>query len=234
MARTRIIPRKRIGGGQLPQLPDTLRWALQKPMKKVDNALHLETPKLLWDVLKALRYTQPPLYSGIRHPLGDRGYTWNVKVTLYVPRKERGGYFVMKKHRAIAPWSTFEEGCQDAARQALQVVCADNRRRLEHTEYVYLPYRQSASLFIEADEVEPAADPVVKTLRDTLKMQTQRLDAAQDEIAYLNERLDQQRREYMELQQTLHFKGEDLDEPELPFDLRPKPKLYSPTRKRLH
>ena len=197
MARTRLTPRKRVGGGQLPQLPDTVEWALQKPAKKVDHALHLETPKLLWDVLDW--YAQPPLYSDTRHPLGDSGYTWSVKVTLFVPRKERGGYFVMKKHRAIAPWSTFEEGCHDAARQALQVVCANNRRRLEHTEYVYLPYRQSASLLIEADEVEPAADPVVKTLRNTLKMQTQRLDAAQDEIAYPNERLDQQRREYMEL-----------------------------------
>ena len=48
----------------------------------------------------------------------------------------------MKKHRAIAPWSTFEEGCQDAARQALQVVCAENRRGLEHTEYyIYLTIR---------------------------------------------------------------------------------------------
>ena len=101
----------------------------------------------------------------------------------------------MKKHRAIAPWITFEEGCQDAARQALLVVCANNHHRLEHTEYVYLPYRQSASLCIEADEVEPAADPVVKTLRDTLKLQTHRIDAAHNEISYLNERLDKQRRE---------------------------------------
>ena len=83
---------------------------------------------------------------------------------------------------------------------------------------MYLPYRQSASLFIEADEVEPAADPVVKTLRDTLKMQTQRLDASHDEVAYLNERFDQQHREYMELQKTLHFKSEDSDEQELQFD----------------
>ena len=75
MARTKWILRKRVGGGQLPQLPDTVKWALQKPAKKVDNALHLETPKLLWDVLKALRYTHPPLYSGTRHPLGDSGYT---------------------------------------------------------------------------------------------------------------------------------------------------------------
>ena len=88
----------------------------------MDNALHLETPKLLWNVLKELRYSHPPLYSGTRHPL------------------ERGGYFILKKHKAIAPWTTFEEGCQDATRQALQVVCANNRHHLEHFEFVYLPY----------------------------------------------------------------------------------------------
>src|SRR6266498_5047520 len=110
MARTKWTQRKRVCGGQMPQLPNTVKWALQKPAKKMDNALHLETPKLLWDVLKALRYSHPPLYSGTHHPLGDSGYTWSVKVILFVPRRERGGYFIMKKHRAIAPWSTFEEG----------------------------------------------------------------------------------------------------------------------------
>src|SRR5438105_8243685 len=109
MAYTKWTPVKRVGGGQMPQLLDTMKWALQKPVKKVDNALHLETPKLLWDVLET---PKPPLYSGIRHPLGDNGYTWSVKVTLYVPWKERGGYFVMKMHRAIASYTTFEEGCQ--------------------------------------------------------------------------------------------------------------------------
>ena len=45
-------------------------------------------------------------------------------------------------------------------------------------------------------------------------MQTQGLDAAHDEIVYLNECLDQQRHKYMELQQTLHFESEDSDERE--------------------
>ena len=35
----------------------------------------------------------------------------------------------------------------------------------------------------------------------------------------------------MELQKTLHFETEDSDERKLQFDPRPKPKLYSPTRK---
>ena len=42
---------KKVDGGQMPQLPSSMRWALQKPAKKMDNALHLETPKLLSDVL---------------------------------------------------------------------------------------------------------------------------------------------------------------------------------------
>src|SRR5438132_1905685 len=121
MSCTKWTPMKKVGGGQLLQLPSTVRWASQKPLKKMGNALHLETPKLLWDVLRELRYSHPPLYSGVRHPLEDRDYTWSVKVILFVPRRERGGYMVLKKHRAIAPWTTFEEGCLDATRQALQV-----------------------------------------------------------------------------------------------------------------
>ena len=87
------------------------------------------------------------------------------------------------------------------------MVCANNQHRLEHSEFVYLPHHQSASLRIEANEVEPAADPALKVLRDTLKLQTHHLNTAHDEIVYLNERLDQQRHEYMELQKTLHFES---------------------------
>src|SRR5438128_4181174 len=106
MARTKWTLMKKVGGGQIPQLPSTVRWALQKPAKKMGNALHLETPKLLWDVLRELRYSHLPLYSGVHHPLGDRDYTWSVKAILFLPQNEGNGYRVLKRHMAIAPWTT--------------------------------------------------------------------------------------------------------------------------------
>src|SRR6266511_2318017 len=196
MARTKRTPRKRVGGGIVP-LPGTISWALQKPEVMKGDGLRFETPRLLWAVLRELKYVEPPMYTGTRHPLGDRGYTWKVKVTVFKASRDGEDRVVQREHEAIAPWTTYEGGCQDAARKALQVICARYRRRLEHTEYVYLPYRLSATLRIEADMVEPTADPALKVMRNNLKLQTRRLDAAHDEIAYLNRRLDQQRREYM-------------------------------------
>src|SRR5438046_2738617 len=233
MARTNRTTRKRVGGGRVP-LPGTISWALQKPEVMIGDGLRFETPRLLWAVLRELKYVEPPMYTGTRHPLGDKGYTWKVKVTVFKARRDGEDRVVQREHEAIAPWTTYEGGCQDAARQALQVICAKYRRRLEHTEYVYLPYRLSATLRIEADMVEPTADPVLKVMRNTLKLQTRRLDAAHDEITYLNRRLDQQRREYMELEKTLQYDGDDIENVEFKFNLRPKPRLCSPSRKKLH
>src|SRR6266540_1714291 len=233
MARTKRTPRKRVGGGIVP-LPGTISWALQKPEVMIGDGLRFEMPWLLWAVLRELKYVEPPMYTGTRHPLGDRGYTWKVKVTVVKASRDGEDRVVQREHEAIAPWTTYEGGCQDAARQALQVICAKYHRRLEYTEYVYLPYRLSVTLRIEADMVEPTADPVLKVMRDTLKLQTHRLDAAHDEIAYLNRRLDQQRREYMELEKTLQYDGDDIENVEFKFNLRPKPRLCSPSRKKLH
>src|SRR5438132_9717638 len=233
MARTKRTPRKRVGGGIVP-LPGTISWALQKPEVMIGDGLRFETPRLLWAVLREMNDEEPPMYTGTRHPLGDRGYTWKVKVTVFKASRDGEDRVVQREHEAIAPWTTYEGGCQDAARQALQVICAKYRRRLEHTEYVYLPYRLSATLRIEADMVEPTADPALKVMRDTLKLQTCCLDAAHDEIAYLNSRLDQQRCEYMELEKTLQYDGDDIENVEFKFNLRPKPRLCSPSRKKLH
>ena len=67
--------------------------------------------------------------------------------------------------------------------------------------------------------VEPTADPALKVMRDTLKLQARHLDAAHDEIAYLNRRLDQQRREYMELEKTLQYDGDDIENVEFKYNL---------------
>ena len=111
-------------------LPGTISWALQKPEVMIGDGLRFETPRLLWAVLRELKYVEPPMYTGTRHPLGDRGYTWKVKITVFKASRDGEDRVVQREHEAIAPWTTYEGGCQDAARQALQVICAKYRRRL--------------------------------------------------------------------------------------------------------
>src|SRR5438105_14919871 len=87
MARTKRTPRKRVGGGIVP-LPGTISWALQKPEVMIGDGLRFETPRLLWAVLRELQYAELPMYTGTRHPLGDKGYTWKVKVTVFKARRD--------------------------------------------------------------------------------------------------------------------------------------------------
>src|SRR5438128_2022042 len=87
MVRTKRASRKRVGGGVVP-LPGTISWALQEPEMMIGDDLCFETPCLLWAVLRELKYVELPMYTSVRHPLRDRGYTWSVKATVFRARRD--------------------------------------------------------------------------------------------------------------------------------------------------
>jgi hypothetical protein len=231
MARTKMTARKSTGRRLPPPPPPGVAWELQEPSRQFMDGLHLPMPKLLWKVLQEQGHKVPPMYIGDCNPLGDEAYTWNVTIVIFKPNQTYQE--VLREHQAIAPWRYFEDGVQDAARQALQVACSMNRPHMENTSFVHLPQRRSGTLKLVTEQTEYDDDPRLTTTVDALSTFARRLDAAEDELAYMHERFDKLRKEYIEMQTYLTMDGEDNNEQEMDFNFRPKPKPRSPCRKKL-
>jgi hypothetical protein len=221
MARTKITNR-RSDVSSFVETPHT-KWEDQKPKKETSNGLRLPIPSMLWEVLQEQGFEVPPRYFGTRHPLGEKGYTWRVTVVIYRKRLSAKGHEVnLRAHSAISPWTKFDDGIEDAARQALQVATANySRRDREISAYRNLPQRRSGQLQVTVEEVEDGADPRVHTLTRALKHAYRRLDRAGDQICYLNDRFDELRKYKMRM------------EGKLKHSLRPSARIASPSRKRL-
>jgi hypothetical protein len=92
-------------------------------------------PRELRSLLNVVDYHNEPLYIGMKTPLCNRGYKWEVHVVLYENTKGTGEHRVSHVHHASAPTTTFEEGIHDVAHQTLIVLHHQESAILERARY---------------------------------------------------------------------------------------------------
>jgi hypothetical protein len=232
MARTKITPRKRVLVPDV-EVPAGAVWRYQPPAEFYsDGQLAGYFARTLWYLLQGLGYHDAPLFKGVRVPLGDRGYSWTVEVTMFEKPSADDLRRVRRVHTATAPRATFEAGIEDAARQALAVLCRENRQDLRLTQFGKFPQRPSGSLEVIFAPVNNEPD---LRLREQVRLTAAlyaELDRALDELEDLHQRHAEQEQMIYELEIMLQDPDQHPDEaPPAPPSAPAPPR--SPSRKRL-
>ena len=81
----------------------------------------------------------------MRTPLREKGYSWNVQVTLYEKCTADDVRRIRRIHAATAPRPTFDAGMEDDARQALVVLRHEETNSMRHSQYHYYARQDSVS-----------------------------------------------------------------------------------------
>jgi len=104
----------------------------------------LEFPGLLRDCLYDLGYTTHEVVYQVRQRARpDHTTLWSAGAQILEPNPNHGGHTVLRRHYSIAEHETMEMAMEDAAQQALGVLCQHYHTPLCQTQYRYFPRRQS-------------------------------------------------------------------------------------------
>lgn len=126
---------------------------------------------------------------------------------IYNPEVGSNDFQEFAVHYAIAPRATFAVGVNDAARQALAVLCSTEGQHVNNSDWKYFPRRAHKSMrTVIAPILEVWNGKLVTQVGLTATLNTE-LDGVSDEIQEVRKQLAAERKENEELRAQL--KGEN-------------------------